>query len=177
MAALPVNNTITAWLGYTSEGVEHEMEMRFADGTADSTIVNAATGIANALRDLMLPSDSFLSLRVRAKGSNLSFPLAFSAITGNNPNAVPAGQEPNFLSLTGRSSGGRRVRMTFFTPHAEPNERYRFALGDVTAGAAWLNQVQAGANNIVAIDGLVPVWNQYINTGTNSYWQRQRRRG
>lgn len=177
MAPLPENNTITAWLDYTMQGVEHEMVLRFADGTDNATIANVGTGIANALRGIMPTGDNFTGMRVRAKGSNFSFPIAFTPVAGQKSDGIADGNKPNFLSVTGRTSGGRRVRATFFCVFQEPDANYRTAPGESPFVEAWLDQLEAPANNVVGIDGLTPIWNQYANQGTNAYWQRQMRKG
>lgn len=176
LGPLPHNNTITAWLLYTSEDVEHEMELRFTPGTADATIINAATGIGNALRPLMKTTDAFKGLRKRDAGSIVSFPLAWTNVMGTNATAHADGQEANFMSAVGRTTGGRKVRATFFTPYVEPNENFRLLEGVDATADAWLSQLRLSANNIAAIDGLRPIWYTYVNFGVNSYWQRQRRR-
>lgn len=177
MAPLPVNNTLTAWLQYTSEGVQHEMEARFAVGVSGSDAATRMRAIAALLAPLMYTTDSATGVRVRAAGSNLSFPQTFAPVTGTGSGSAGVGQEPNFFSLSGRSSGGRRCRMTFFSPFAEPNDRYRFSIGEIPTLDNWLDYVSDPLNEFVAIDGQPVVWNQYINTGTNSYWQREMRRG
>lgn len=167
---LPFNNTDIAWLKYTSMGVEHELMFRQPPATPQIDIIANATALATALKPFMKTTDSFIGLRHQDSGSTLSFPLAFTAIAGTGTFTPDNNDKPRFESITGRSLGGYRSRITFFT--AQPAD----ALGYRLAGVSPLQSaVQAMEPPAVAVDGLEVVWNNYLNIGYNAYWQRQSR--
>lgn len=177
MAPLPVSNTKRVWLEYTSEGKQHEMVGRFVVGISDADAVAAMRAIALQCANYMKTTDSFHSARVAQSGSNLSFPVAFASVTGLNAGAVANGQEPNFISWVGRSTGGRRVRLTYFDPFTEPGESYRWPEGSTAPYDNVLDILRDPLMGFAAIDGQPAIWNSYYNTGTNAYWQRKQRRG
>jgi hypothetical protein len=175
MAPLNPNSTDRAWLKYTSMGTEHELMFRQPDATPQADIIANAVGIANALKSFMWTGDSFIGLRHADGGSNLSFPLAWTAIAGTNDTTPVTDDEAKFVAVAGRSLGGRRSRMTFFTPYPSDALGYRTpAPGSFAPGALW-TAVQGMEPPNVAVDEQEVIWNSYINIGYNSYWQRQLR--
>jgi len=108
-------------------------------------------------------------------GSNV-FNTVVSGIEGNTYGSG-AGIETNvpmFINFIGRSSDGRRVRVSVFGANS-PGVDFRFVAGedaDVTAAIAALN---APANHWVTIGDLEPFWKSYANAGWNAYWQRATR--
>lgn len=167
---LPFNNTDIAWLKYTSCGITHELMFRQPAATPQEDIIANAVGIANALKSLMPSSDSFIGLRHQDKNSNLSFPLAWTAIVGTGTAFTENDDKAKFIALAGRSLGGYRCRMTFFTPHVSDTYQYRYLAGTALNTAAAAMEPDA-----VAVDGEPVIWHAYTNIGYNAYWQRQLR--
>lgn len=151
-------------------GTEHEMVMRFPSATPQADQVANAVDIANSLKTAMLTSDSFLGVRHADSGSNLSFPLAFTPIAGTGSWTPETDDEAKFWSITGRSLGGYRCRLTFFTGASGDSAGYR-----IIGSNNLLTAVGTAEPPLVAIDGQEVVWNNYMNIGYNSYWQRQLR--
>lgn len=174
---LPFNNTDIAWLKYTSAGVEHELMFRQPFDTTQADIIANAVAMATTLKTIMPTTDAFIGLRHQDKNSNLSFPLAWSAIAGTRADSYEVDDKPKFFSRTGRSLGGYRSRITFFSPFALDSVGYRVPVS--TAGfsqtfAAAIDDMEPAQ---VAVDGNLVVWNNYVNIGYNAYWQRQQRKG
>lgn len=169
------NLTDRYWLKYMAGTVEHEMCFRLAAGTATATGQAHATALANALKGYITTVDSFVSLRYSAAGSQLSFPLAFTSVAGTNNGAWELDDKASFVALSGRGATGYRSRITFFTPYTSDVLGYR--VGPATAGVfgAFYSAVTGLSPALVAPDGATMVWNAYVNTGWNSYWQRQLR--
>jgi hypothetical protein len=167
---LPANNTDRAWLKYTSMGIEHELCFRAPAATPQADVIAMAVDLATYLKTLMLPTDAFIGLRHADSGSNLSFPLAWTNIVGTLAVTPELQDEVKFISITGRSLGGYRCRMTFFTPVVNDTQAWRIA-----SSAGFVGAADALEPSAVAVDGNPVIWNQYINTGYNAYWQRERR--
>lgn len=165
---LPENNTARAWLKYTSVGVEHELMFRPPNGTSLTDVGVMATTLANGLKSQMQTSDSFTGLRYSAQGSTLSFPLAWTPIAGTGSTSSDADNKAKFEALSGRSSGGYRCRMTFFTPNLPDSQQYRN-----NGATGFYTLVTSITPTFRAIDGLGVIWNSYTNLGYNAYWQRQ----
>jgi hypothetical protein len=170
---LPPNNTARAWLKYTWGGIEHELCFRLPADATQADAIATASDLAVALRPYIGTADAFTGLRYANDGSNLSFPLAWSTTAGTADNPTNDQQRSAFVSLAGRSAGGYRCRVTFFSNYwGTPNDFRSGTTGSNAGGALWA-AVQAAEPPLVAIDGLGVVWNGYVNQGYNAYWQRQ----
>lgn len=172
---LPANNTDRYWLKYTSALLEHEMCFRLGDTTTQADGIAVATTLANALNDYLTPSDAFTALRYSPAGSDLSFPLSWTTIAGAGPGTYELDDRTNFFSLVGRSAGGYRCRITFFTPYHSDTDGFRVPTSTAGAAAVLYSTVVGLSPTLRAVDGLGVVWNGYVNTGWNAYWQRELR--
>lgn len=177
MAPLPVTNTARLFIEYRSLNQEHVAQLRLING---STLTDAQTlyGVfAPLMAALLFTSDAVTGARFSAQGSNLSFPIAVSPVTGTVGGTGDEDNRPEFISFTGRGLLGRRVRFTLFTPMQDPDTvGYR----QTTPGGAYgaiLDALNANTPPIVDISNNLPVWNAYQNAGYNAYFQRKRRRG
>lgn len=167
---LPANNTDRAWLKYTSQGQAHEIVFRFPSATTQANIIAACTAFANSIKVELLTTDSFTALRHQDSGSNLSFPLAWTAIAGTKSATPDNDNKAKFLALSGRSLAGYRCRLTMFLPGINDTVGFR-----ILTTTALQTAVAAMTTAPVAIDGAAVVWNGYTNVGYNAYWQRQLR--
>lgn len=172
---LPDNNTDVAWLGYTSYGVQHELVFRQPSATPQADIVANAAALAQALKWGLLPTDSFNYLKHRDSGSNVSFPLSWTAVAGTYTGAYDLQGKALFIALSGRSLGGYRCRITFFTVTLADVLGYRQQVSAGAPASTFYNAVQAMEPAAVAIDGEPVIWNSYANMGFNAYWQRKSR--
>ena len=172
---LPYNNTGIASLQYTCNSQAHTLEFRLGDTKTSADAAVVAGQLATALKPLMLPGDSFYGLRWQNKDALVSFPVSWTTIVGTGSGSAVPSQAPRFLSWTGRSLAGRRTRVTFFTQLLGADNNYRYNVGDVTQVGSVLAILDDSTRPVVAKDGADVVWNQYANTGFNSYWQREAR--
>lgn len=170
---LPDNNTGRAYLEYTWGAITHEICFRHADTASQADYIATATALANALKPYIGTSDRFTALRFSNDGSNLSFPLAWTAIAGTGSDPTNDHQRAAFVALSGRSSGGYRCRITFFTNYWGVSNDYRAPTTGTNAGAALYSAVTSATPVLVAKDGAGVIWNAYVNQGENAYWQRQ----
>lgn len=177
MAPLPENNTDRLWLFYTAKGVEHSVIFRFSSTIPQADQVAAAADFANAVKAYVLTTDSFTKVLHQDAGSHLTFPLAWTAITGTNTDSTENDDEPHFVSATGRSLDGRRVKIGMYLPRTPDSIKYREARTPGSLADAYLDAIDGMEPAPVSISGGAVVWNQYMNTGYNAYWQRQNRKG
>lgn len=165
---LPDNNTDRVWLKYTSVLVEHELMFRPPAGTSTTVMIAMATSLANGLKAAMSTADSFVSLRYSPANSTLSFPLPWSPIAGTATATTDVDNKAKFMALSGRSAGGYRCRMTFFTANIADTSGFR-----VNTASTMYTVVTGISPTFRAVDGLGVAWNAYTNIGYNAYWQRQ----
>lgn len=172
---LPENNTDRAWLKYTSLGVEHEMVFRFPASTPQADIATACGVVANALKAYISTTDSFSGIRHQDAGSIVSFPISFTPVAGTGTGLDDGDDKPRYMSITGRSLQGYRVKLTQFTGQVTDATGYRQARLAGNYADVFLDAIEAMAVQPRAIDGNLVVWNQYANMGYNAYWQRKQR--
>jgi hypothetical protein len=167
---LPENNTIRAWLKYTSQGEQHELCFRVPLTATTTDAHTVAVALANGLKSLMNTTDSFQALRISNVGSNLSFPVAWTAIAGTGSAPGDASDKAEFISVVGRSAGGYRCRLTFFTAYYVQNNGYR-----INVATPLYNTAISTTPALASIEGVPVIWNAYTNRGFNAYWQRELR--
>lgn len=176
MAPLPENNTARIFIRYTSLGQEHEAILRL--GAAGTTAEAGAiySQFAPLIAALLPSSDAVLGARFQGAGSNVSFPLAGANPVNGSGVTPDTDNQPEFVSFTGRSSDGRRVKFTVFSPQWDPDTQgYR----DIAPTGPWLdllNALRFPDATITTISGGTPLWNSYMNRGYNAYFQRKLRR-
>lgn len=176
MAPLPANSTPRAFIEYTVGGQEHVLEIRLAPGSVSGDASSAFGLLAPEMANFLHTSDAVTGVRFSQAGSNLSFPVAVTAVPGIQAVAPDPDHKPNFVSFTGRSSDGRRVRATMFTQYIDLSTvgyRDNTPSGDTLA---LMNAITGNELSARTISGLVPVWNTYVNYGANAYYQRKARR-
>jgi hypothetical protein len=92
----------------------------------------------------------------------------FGSGTGTNFDAA------RYINFIGRSTGGRRVRVTWF---GCSNFDTSFRINPLEDGAVddTVLALNGATPPLACIDGLTPVWKPYANTGVNAYWQHASR--
>lgn len=176
MAPLDPAGTDRWYLEYKTTHARHEICFRSGGLAGVDTVTTALIAYCNAVKPYLYQDVVFDKLRHSNTGSNLSFPIAWTPIAGTSPGtAQPKTEAPLFMSFTGRSSQGRRVRITQFGIQVAWSDDFRITYGENAVPAAILGALEAHTNVWVAIDGFAIMWNQYANTGFNAYWQRQSR--
>lgn len=183
MAPLPENNTSRFILKYTSSLVPHTMTIRFPEGVTSTEAIAIVTAFCNSLKSFMNANDSFYGADWSDAGTNFSLPLAWTTIDGTSVGAGFAEDpESAFVSVCGRSSGGRRISIKWFTQQKvsndyPPNNRYQPGVStnadDIIA--AFQGLYSTVGEDACAIDGLPVQIYDYLNIAKNSYWQRKQR--
>lgn len=182
MTPLPVNATGRMWVDYEANGREHSALFRFAapgiDGFPTEEFIDGVEAIMNAIATFMPTNYNILGTRVSAPGTTISLPGPAIEV-GPGLVTAQATEAPAFLTVVGRSAGGRRSRISFLGVGVSPvGETGVYTDYRVTASESsdfsTLRGVVAAAP-LVAIDNLEVTWYTYGNLGFNAYWQRNLR--
>jgi predicted amino acid dehydrogenase len=175
MAPLPVNSTARLWVKKSGISGEHETMFRFIAGTTQSEAVTGVHIICEEMASFLWEDDAFISARWAADGSNLSFPVAWDVIPGENPGTPDEAQYPGFVSWVGRGADGREVRWTLNGVPFTADDNYRiFASESITVEA--VRFALETELTIANIGSFHPVVYNYVNLGYNAYFQRKARR-
>lgn len=183
MAPLPENNTSRLFVDYTSGAYEHTLQLRFPTGVSAADATVTAQDICTALAPFMNSNDSFIRARWSAAGSNIALPTGWVPVVGTSVGAAHAEDpESAFVSVNGRTLGGRRVRWEFFSVIKVstnwPDDN-RYGPGESANADDIVDAFEAAAilpiDYICGIDGLTVIVYQYLNIAKNGYWQRKQR--
>jgi hypothetical protein len=106
-------------------------------------------------------------------GSNIFNPVT----TGEEGNSWGSGAGADFntpwaITFVGRSPGGRRVRWAIFGA-STLSGNYRVNPADSVLVDAAIVALQGFGGNVLAIDGLTPVWYDYANIQVNDHWVKE----
>lgn len=174
----PLSDTFTQkyFMDYEGPNGKHTILFRFVPGIADADCKSRIIAVIGAMKAWMHTSFSFNVLRYSAPGSNVSFPTAWTPITGTFATAPTADMYPRFMSWVGRDSGGRRVRYTLIGASVNVDTDYRVLTSENSSVTAVLTQLRATGPSLVTKQGFVPIFNDYANVGYNAYFQRKRRK-
>lgn len=183
MAPLAPNLTKRLFVDYTSGGVTHTLLLRFVDGTTDSAAIFTAQGLAGDLSPFMNANDSFFRARVSEAGTDFSLPVPWVTVVGTGVGAgFVEDADSAFVSVCGRTGGGRRWRADFFTIAKITTDwpaDNRYSPGESTNAddivQAFRTAADVASPTILGIDGLPLIVYDYLNIAKSAYWQRQQR--
>lgn len=172
MAPLPPEGTPRFRFGYDVDGVAHDFQVRsHASPSAIGALVHTfLTALDPALFEIQIGVVNFA-----ADNSNIFLPVT-TGIEGNiygsgSPNLE---QRPWFYGFQGRGASGRKWHLDIFGA-LSLGTNYRWTPGEYTVMDNAVAALQTFGTNLVDIaDAQVTVYN-YVNAGSNSYWQRAQR--
>lgn len=172
MAPLNPNNTPRFKVAYNGGLNDHTFEVRshLSPAAIAVDIDNFLSALAPRMHLITVNTVSFA-----ASGSNIFNPVTTGLEGQTYSSGTPITQEaPNYIDFIGRSSGGRRVRITLFGVSGLGSD-FRWAAGEDSAVDAAIAVLVAAGNDLRAIDDLTPLWKPYANAGVNAYWQKATR--
>jgi len=184
VAPLPENNTARLMIDYTSAGIEHTLMLRFPDGVDSAAATLAGQALCLDLSPYVNANDSFIRARWSAKNTDFSLPVSWTPVDGASVGAAfDEDPESAFVSVVGRTLGGRRARWELFTIAKltvlwpDDNRYGPGESGNADAVVAAFTTAASGVApaRIVGIDGLEVVVYPYLNIAKNAYWTRQQR--
>lgn len=184
MAPLPVNSTYRVWVEYTSGDLAHDLLLRFDNseiGPPGSEINSRLTAITNAMFACMADSDAVTGFRYANEGQDFSLP--FGGPTGNGTQSggtINPESRAGFYGAAARSVGGRMSHYNFFTIISYVEATYRKDYNELSANLqdfldALRLPIDVETAPLVAIDGELMIFKEYLNIGQNAYWQRRQR--
>jgi len=176
MAVHAPNATRRYWLDYTVHGRQHSTMFRTSEIFSPANFGSTMNSILNMLDALLYPI-TVVQCRTSALGSDFSTPVT-TGIEGNvygTGTPVSEMDDPQFLSFVGRSTGGTRVRATFFGLVALDNN-FRLSPAEASAVGDVADALNLADGFGYAADNLSATWQRYANVGSNAYWQRKIRR-
>jgi hypothetical protein len=149
------------------------MQLRYEAGGDFNEVLDVFDAFLTAI-DAGIYEITIEGARHRADGATISLPITWAFATTYGTTTALHNQTAQYYDWIGRSTGGRRVRLTVFgaiTGYDVADDDYRVAATgifedgrDVLVGAADL---------LVAIDNAPIVWYNYVNLGQNAYWRNR----
>jgi hypothetical protein len=172
MAPLNPNNTPRFKVFYTNVGQQHVSQVR---GTSSPSSLGSQFDVLMTALSPILYATTIDKVEYAPSGSNI-FNIVTSGIEGNTygSGAGSTAVAPYFIDFIGRSTGGRRVRMSVFGVTILGLD-YKFQPGEDANVDAAILVPQASALDWLAIDGIKPTWYSYADAGVNAYYQRKNR--
>lgn len=167
MAPLPPNSTPRFRFHYTCIGKQHSLQVR--SNASPAVIGGVIDDFFNAL-GAAVASRTLDFVDFAPSGLDVFNPVT-TGFEGTVYGAVPGvtEQAPWAYTFLGRSSGGRRIRMAVFGALFLGDD-YRIEAAVSPTVAAAIAVLVAAAGNIHCIDGLTPVWKQYVDCQVNDHW-------
>lgn len=176
MAVTPQNTTGTLFVDYSWNGGKRSFQLHQRTGGNAFSIATVAQQFLEELQPAMPPSWKILGTRFRAAGTNISLPASTINIPLGTSGEPLDKEDPRFVSFIGRSSTGKRTRVSIYGLNLTLEGDYRMENGDITLLDA-ARAVLAVSNTVVgAVDGSNIAWYNYYNWGYNAYHQRQQRK-
>jgi len=164
MAPLPEHNTPRLFLTYSVGGEDHVQQFRYpASGSQGAAV--AVLPELYAFLDPELYATTIVKLEYSLAESNVRIPLAWPGDASYGADTPPAGQQMKFLSVVGKDTTGRRIRVEQFGIKQAIPSTWRLALGVNTDLDDWFEHLQLAYTEVtlVTIADNPAFFNQYYN--------------
>src|SRR5690348_1317394 len=172
MSVLPPDSTPRYKIFYTGGLNDHDFQIRSHISPSDLGILvdNFLTALAPRMHLITVNQVQFAP-----SGSNIFNPVT-TTIEGNtySSGAAITQEAPNYIDFIGRSTGGKRTRITLFGVCGLGTD-FRWAAGEDSAVDAAIAVLVAVGGDIRCIDDIAPLWKPYANAGVNAHWQKATR--
>jgi len=176
MAPLPEDNTGRMYWHYHANGNDHTVTARYSGTeTPPGTAVEDFAAIIDGFSWAMPNDWAFISAEYSVQGSNVRLPLDFPLVEVSGAQDTLAAAAPAYVSIPGRSAGGRRWRITMlgttYNPFLVPSTTadYRLTTAENSNVAALV--VLCSGTALRAIDELAFFPHSYANLGFHRHWQ------
>jgi len=170
VTALSPDSTIRFRVFYTNCSHQHSLQVRSGSSPAvvGSLVDSFFTALGNVISATVIDFVDFA-----ASGSSVFNPVT-TGIEGNTYAGFGGGttvQAAQYIDYVGRTAGGRRVRWSVFGIGNLFTDFRAVSAENAQVDAGRAILAGAGAV-IIGIDGLIPSWKTYANTGVNAHWQK-----
>lgn len=170
MPALSPSNTARFKYRYNDGFNEHSLIMR-----ANSDSVSGASGVIGdflTAHNAVIAEITTVGLEYAVSGSDIFNPVTWFGEATYGTGTLAAVDRPYTYSYSGRSAGGHKVKVFLFANNVHGTASWRIPSSTGNFVEAALAALIEDGAFFRAIDGLVPVWNQYTNQGANDHWMR-----
>jgi hypothetical protein len=177
MTPLSPYNTQRYLVHQVTNGGSHTTLFRANSASTPATVIAAINSFLTQLKGSMLTTWSAVGLDYAPAFNPVTTPQTFTAIVGtNSTGATDHTKDPIFITFLGRTSGGRRARLSFFGSAFVPDQNYRIDPGQAANLTTCIGILNGDTSGLSAIDGSKPLWKLYVDAGFNAYQQRRARR-
>jgi hypothetical protein len=158
-------------VNYTASNHDHSFQIRSAQSPAviGTHIQNFLITLAPVLFVLVVNDVEWAPA-----GSDVFNPVVTGAegyTVGTGTPSAPT-LEPLAYNFIGRTSGGRRVRRAIFGA-VTGAANYRFSPGEQGDIDNAVNVLQAAGSTLLGIDGIAPIWKDYVNVKYFDHWVQE----
>jgi hypothetical protein len=176
LSPLPEWNTPRVLIQYTSVGEPHTLDLRVPIGTVKADAISPTQDVIDAMLPCMDGADDVTGALWIPAGTNVAQTLAVTPGSGvlSGLNTTDEAKTV-FISATGRSDDGRKVRWTFFNNASYGETTFRKNVIDFASVFQALYASISGNTFWVTKSGEEPTWHTYFNIGLNSGVQRKLR--
>lgn len=153
------------------------MGVRTADGMTPAAVSDFFR-VFLQIHDGMLLQTAVLGLEYSLKGSNVRLPATYSGLS-----SFGGGSQDNndrrarFISYTGRSADGHKVRLFLFGPSDISQGDYRVSAPESAIIAAAVTNLNAATDHFLTISSMQASWHAYANVGFHDHWIKEYRKG
>lgn len=165
------------YVDYEGPHGEHTFLLRMASGTVSGTALARVAAFVNAIKGFVFTGTVFNQVRFSAAASKVSFPTTWTPITATSGITHTEALHPRFMSFVGRDSANVRTRIMLLGATPAVDADYRLLETEVSGSLdAAFTALRSTTTPFLTVNGLVPFWAPYVNTGYHAYFQRKRRR-
>jgi len=165
------SNTPRFRVNYTTANHNHSFQIRSAASPAviGTHIQNFLITLTPLLHALVVNDVVWAPA-----GSDVFNPVVTGAEGYSVGGGVPAAQslEPLALNFIGRTSGGRRVRRAVFGAKGGAGN-FRYSPGEEGNIDNAVAVLQAAGSTLLGIDGIAPIWKEYVNVKYFDHWVKE----
>lgn len=174
MAPLPQYNTRRWYYTYENARNPHTLMLR---GNADSTTADADAVVAAILSAIgnRFAASTIVKVEFSTNGENTRFLVDSDRLGDSFGTGSPTpAQDATELTFTGKSTGGRRVRLGIFGWMSDTGD-FRQTSDEDSEVAAVVNLLNDAGNVPVGIDNFSAIWHSYANIKPNDHWVKKSR--
>jgi len=177
MAPINPNNTARLKIFYQNAVAEHNVVVRFEDGSGLADAEIRFTNLVGAL-DPLFSFSEVTAVQQAAEGLDIFNDIPGSSLLGLTWGSAPATKDNNAVAATfvGRSTAGRRSRLSLFGYKGATSD-YRLTVAESSDISDALGAIEAATASFLAIDGNQPIWKQYVDVKAFDHWVDAARNG
>jgi hypothetical protein len=175
LTPLPPSNTTRWRLHYSCGGLNHFWVIRTTAAVTNASVSTAFDDLLTALTT-ELYAITILGLDFAVSGSNIFNAATWTGAASYGSGVPSLEQATRNISFIGRTTNGRKARMFLYGFKQNFNNNMRVDTTENAALATCLAHLATYNLYFLGIDGLKPVYKNYVNVGYNDHWTKQVRK-